>query len=571
MPESALRRIVKGNAMAGIATEKVGRFTRAQGASSGWESWPIAFILGNVIWLFVIGWGSGFRGWCYFWGGSFLLQLLTMQGTLDAQMTWYFCMSLKLGPSVARNASIGFAECVRPGGSPTKDHCLNLYGFPPIVTSVLFSVTTIGVLGLGPFTSLVRVFYPEHAEGVNKGRYLRLYFFFLRHPLAVQGEGPSNGDGLASMCASETLVYPFTRRGLHPGPPEKDYWLEGVPGSEGKPRIRDMFHDKVFCHRFFRSHNAPCPILCAEVESHRRVKVYLEAEETKVSPETGKPMKLIWKPRYSTMGLGVEHFSGWEGEDAQDLEGVWMDPSFDGWAPSADPYVVEEMIESTEYDHAEWYRCTTLWAYDEDKPKPGYIWRMRNPRGDKRVQTDILGGAYCVTKEYQPYIGPKEGGYSFNPRTGERKKLDKKVEAALTKGIALMRKMHTNLGKELYSIGWDVLIRDSTPYFIEFNINNGFFVADHSVEECEQMHAFFHREFNARLRKQLVDHDPLVDPSGGSEEGISLARDILRKVNRKLVPYNKLSALTHAYDKMNERYASYRYEKLVNSEVEQDD
>ena len=76
-------------------------------------------------------------------------------------------------------------------------------------------------------------------------RYLRLYIFFLRHPLAVQGEGPSNGDGLASLCASETLVYPFTRRGLHPGPLDRDYWMEGGPGSEGKPRLRDMFHDKV--------------------------------------------------------------------------------------------------------------------------------------------------------------------------------------------------------------------------------------------------------------------------------------------------------------------------------------
>ena len=39
------------------------------------------------------------------------------------------------------------------------------------------------------------------------------------------------------------------------------------------------------------------------------------------------------------MGLGVEHFTGWEGEDAQDVEDAWSDPTFDGWAPSADPYV----------------------------------------------------------------------------------------------------------------------------------------------------------------------------------------------------------------------------------------
>ena len=93
-----------------------------------------------------------------------------MQGTLDSQMLWYFCTSLKLGPACARNASIGFAECVRPGGSPTKDHCLNLYSLPPMLTAVLFSVTTLVVLALGPYTSFVRVFYPEHENGVNSGR-----------------------------------------------------------------------------------------------------------------------------------------------------------------------------------------------------------------------------------------------------------------------------------------------------------------------------------------------------------------------------------------------------------------
>ena len=123
--------------------------------------------------------------------------------------------------------------------------------------------------------------------------------------------------------------------------------------------------------------------------------------------------------------------------------------------------------------------------------------------------------------------------------------------------------MHKNLGKELYSIGWDVLVRNDTPIFIEFNINNGFFVADHSVEECEQMHAFFHREFNARLQMQLKDHNPLVDPAGGSEEGISKARIVLRAIKRELVPYNKISALTHRYHQLNQRYAENRYKKYA--------
>ncbi len=43
------------------------------------------------------------------------------------------------------------------------------------------------------------------------------------------------------------------------------------------------------------------------------------------------------------------------------------------------------------------------------------------------MQTDILGGAYCVTEKYTPFIGPTEGGISFDPRTGVKKPLDPKV------------------------------------------------------------------------------------------------------------------------------------------------
>jgi hypothetical protein len=39
-----------------------------------------------------------------------------------------------------------------------------------------------------------------------------------------------------------------------------------------------------------------------------------------------------------------------------------------------------------------------------------------------------------------------------------------------------------------------------TQVFLEFNINNGFLVADHGVEQCERMLAFFHDEYNARVR-----------------------------------------------------------------------
>ena len=241
------------------------------------------------------------------------------------------------------------------------------------------------------------------------------------------------------------MIYPISERELTPGPADEDYWMKPPSeGGEGKPRLRDMFHDKVFCHRFFRSHGVACPILVGEVDEHRLSRLHVDLADA--------PAKLIWKPRYSTMGLGVEHFVDWGAEEIDEAK----PPE---WAPSADPYIIEEFIQSTEYDHSEWYRCVTLWAHDEESPKTSYIWRMRNGKGDKRVQTDIIGGAYCVTTAYEPFIGPKKGGYSYDPRSGEERRLDPKVHSALTTGIGQMVQMHASLGRELYSIGWDVLVR----------------------------------------------------------------------------------------------------------------
>ena len=66
-------------------------------------------------------------------------------------------------------------------------------------------------------------------------------------------------------------------------------------------------------------------------------------------------------------------------------------------------YVVEEMIQSTEYDHSEWYRCTSLWSHDKDEPMPGYIWRMRNPKvrrrrvwGRRRMNECVAGACVLV-------------------------------------------------------------------------------------------------------------------------------------------------------------------------------
>jgi len=131
----------------------------------------------------------------------------------------------------------------------------------------------------------------------------------------------------------------------------------------------------------------------------------------------------------------------------------------------------------------------------------------------------------CVTSEHTPWVGPKGKGTRYDTRAGTSTPLDPKVDKALSKAIHLQKKMHKNLGKELHSIGWDVMVRDDEPLFIEFNINNGFFICDHSMDEAEQMAAFFARNFLARLPVQLLNFDPEAAGSTGKE---SLTNPLLR-------------------------------------------
>jgi hypothetical protein len=96
------------------------QFTRSTGASSGSESYAIA--AGIVLVCFLI---AGWRPAVGLILGSFLMQI-SFLAPMDAKIMYYFTFSQKFGPAVMRNASIGFMECVRPGGKPTKEHCLHL-------------------------------------------------------------------------------------------------------------------------------------------------------------------------------------------------------------------------------------------------------------------------------------------------------------------------------------------------------------------------------------------------------------------------------------------------------------
>ena len=181
------------------ATGKRGGFSRAQGASSGAETWLLSMVLMAAV-MFLCG-QNGWRGALIVPVASALLQIVVMS-PICRNMILIYCFSMKLGPAVMRNAVLGFAQCVRPGGRPTNTHCLDMYHFPAWLTASIWVVTALVILPLGPFTCFIRLFYPEHAYGVNSGRYLSLYWLFLREPLAVQGEGQSCASNSATTCPS---------------------------------------------------------------------------------------------------------------------------------------------------------------------------------------------------------------------------------------------------------------------------------------------------------------------------------------------------------------------------------
>lgn len=688
-------------------------FTRSQGASSGAESIVYAgllvvFLTKSVQLLWTCSWITAFLTISSlsvsiqisamarsFWVDAEVVEVIQPKnfsirvsrihrtfGSLKIHLQMLHKMGISQHPTpvVMRNGMVGFCECVRPGGSPNKEHCLELYNLPGYVTSSMFLTLAVVVFAYGPVVSFVRLFYSEHSNGCtgygrggeryssNKSNctnlqkqdkwenepatlselcrsYWELYKFFLRWPVAIQGEGPSNGDGLAQFNGLESLCFPVkldpesallnnftlqegkissisthgindlntgfsdTRNGISGaeyrrlvmqahGVFEGDgngkskqlvaYWMNHLRSnstkqnlatrdiefsddfdqdiftdSRNRPHLRDMFHDKVFCHAFFEAHGAPHPTLIAEVVKGNHVRqqfIFSNGKEELQDVFTEKPGSkekntvlalhhrkeaslllpngngqtqfdtLIWKPRYSTMGLGVEKFVALP--NAKEVN--YFDPQT--WcSPSVEhPYVLEEKLLSTEYEAgSEWYRCTTLWSWDEEsaqasmnfggivnsdrktkktRPRSGYIWRTRNEPGDDRIQTDIIGGAYCVVSydtEFEeahddgamiPFVGHKTPGTVYDPRTKKEELLDPQTDKALKKALKLMVKMHRSLGRNLWSVGWDVMVRGDEALFIEFNINNGFFVADHTIAELYQMTNFYAVEMDARLK-----------------------------------------------------------------------
>lgn len=514
------------------------RLTRSTGAESGGSTYLISFA---IVLVAAFSWSSYssrdaagnsaltfLQALGYLYLASISIQIFVghlAQGTFvcNFRMFYWSCLSQRPCPVVMRNGIIGFCECVRPGGKPTPVHCLDMYNYNGYLTSSIFTIGWLFIWTLAPLTAFLRIWWPEHWGGVKKNGF-RLWLFLIKYPMAIQGEGLSNGDGLAGINGFESLMYPLLGSiDLKQGRKDRAYWMEEDAevcekishsnASEliSKVHLRDFFHDKVFAHRFFESQGALHPHLVCEVSMDQMVQRFDNGTSKRSTTDRlVRDDKLIWKPRYSTMGLGVEKCN-YLGDQAMASE--------KNLAPGPEPYLIEEKIISSEYLAAsEWYRMSTMWSLEWEEPRPGYCWRTRNTPGDPRVQTNIIGGAHCVTG-FDPWVGPNKTPHSvYDPRTEKMEKIHPGVEKALERAIQLQLKMHKVLGQGLWSVGWDVMVRKKQdaitginiepsaadshdnwePIFIEFNVNNGFFLCDHTLGEIEQMAGFYANEITLR-------------------------------------------------------------------------
>ena len=375
-----------------------------------------------------------------------------------------------------RSAMITFSLNVFPGGSPFAVHALDIERNSILVRGLIIVTGSI-LLATAPLMGFVHAFFPASVspaaqyarggEGMGKDRSKRgwkLWNFFLRHPFAVEGEGLGNGAGLAMYSAAESLSYPD---GMY-------------------DKFHDMFHDKIWQDELFVRHQAPrAKILSIWRNGKEERRTGEKADDDKGT------IQWIWKPVYATMGLGIDRCKANEKP------------------PSNAVYMLVEQIIPSFHPCAEWFRISTLWRHEESAPRLGYCWRTFNKTADTRVQTDIIGGhAVLIKGGPRPFIGTHVdyGEDESDPSAhgfydaGNKRWVDaSKYSDALLKAYDLALSMHRELGKELPNVGWDVMVRESGPVFLEFNINNGFLVSDHGVDMCERMLGFYEDEYDKRV------------------------------------------------------------------------
>ena len=139
-----------------------------------------------------------------------------------------------------RYSMITFTLNVFPNGKPFKKHILDIeyYDFP--VRIIIFLTILLKIL-LSPYIAFYHSFmisnniflneYKKGGYGLDKLnlRKLKMLYFYLKHPLALDGEGFNNGSGLAVYSAIESLNYPVNKI---------DFFYK-------------IFHDKLWQNDFF--------------------------------------------------------------------------------------------------------------------------------------------------------------------------------------------------------------------------------------------------------------------------------------------------------------------------------
>ena len=428
----------------------------------------------------MVGWSTAFAGITVFLVASLVFELIYLD-RFDRKIMVRICSCNDRLRRRLRSAMITFSLNVFPGGSPFTVHALDIERNSLLVRALII-VTGGLLLATAPLMGFIHAFFPPSicpvaqyargGQGMGKDRSKRgwkLWMFFLRHPFAVEGEGLGNGAGLAMYSAAESLTYPD---GMY-------------------DKFHDMFHDKIWQDQLFVRHKAPR----AKIHS-----VWRNGREERCIEKEGKGdnagIHWIWKPVYATMGLGIDRCKA---ADKPPSDAVYM--------------LVEQVIPSY-HPCAEWFRISTLWRNEDSAPRFGYCWRTFNRTTDTRVQTDIIGGhAVLIKGGPRPFVGTHEdyGEDESCPHANgfydaaNKQWLDaSKYQGALLQAYELALSMHRELGKELPNVGWDVMVRDDGPVFLEFNINNGFLVADHGVEQSERMLGFFEDEYDKRVGDEVA-------------------------------------------------------------------
>jgi len=461
-------------------------------------SWQDSCQTGRTMWSNII------VGWVAFVGASIVFELVYCDRFDRKIMVRIMSCNDHLRRRL-RRAMITFSLNVFPGGSPFVVHALDIER-----NSLLMRATILGVgvllLGTAPLVGFIHAYFPasicpvaQYARGgagMGKDKSKRgwkLFKFFLRHPFAVEGEGLGNGAGLAMYSAAESLTYPD---GMY-------------------DQFYNMFHDKIWQDKLFVRHKAPRAKILSLWRDGKMEREYASAGDDK-----GK-IQWIWKPVYATMGLGIDRCKN-------------LDKP-----PSNAVYMMVEQVIPSYHPCAEWFRISTLWRHEKSAPEFGYCWRTYNKTTDTRVQTDIIGGhAVLVKGGPRPYVGThEEYGQDESLSTahgfydaGDNKWVDaSQYRDALLQAYELALRMHKELGKELANVGWDVMVRESGPVFLEFNINNGFLVSDHGVEQCQKMLDFFEEEYDKRIplaasQKAEADYRYFKKKMGGARRRRALAR-----------------------------------------------